>query len=244
MPEAAKTPEPSQRHVNLQHPKQDVHAERAHRPGLFRFHAAGRLLPPPRAAATCLELGGGMGEFAEVLRAKGYEVTLADLSAANVRHARDLGFEAHRIDLNEPLPFEPEAFDGVAMLDVIEHVVNAEQLLAESARVLRPGGFLVLSTPNFAWIPERLRILRGRPPAEEGYHYRFFTVRSLRAAFGRAGLRVVRERYSMPAIGVNRLARTLFRRDRRRHFMVPAPLASFLGQTIFALARKPGNGPG
>jgi SAM-dependent methyltransferase len=230
--------EPSLRHVNVAHPRQDVQGTRLARPGLFRFRVAGELLPPPaERGAPAADIGGGMGEFADVMAARGYAVTLVDLSESNVAAARERGHAAERADLNQPLPFPEGAFAAVALLEVIEHVVNAELLLAEAVRVLRPGGFLVLSTPNVAWFRERWRSVRGLPPSEEGYHYRFFTVGSLRALFRRVPADIVEERFGAPAFGLN-LVRRLTGRTKRVHVLVPGASAPLLAQTSFVLARK------
>lgn len=223
--------------VNLSHPAQDVHAERRYRPGLFRFRVAGSMVPSPRRpGARALDVGGGMAEFAEVLRGKGYATELADLSAANVENARERGFAAHRVDLNEGLAgVQTAAYDVVAMLEVIEHVVNSERLLAEGARVLRPDGLLVLSTPNVGFLGDRLRAVAGRPPPEEGYHYRFFTVRTMRQLFADQGLRVLSERYSSPALGANAFRRVVLGRTDRRHVMIPAGLATAFARTMYFL---------
>ena len=50
-------------------------------------------------------------------------------------------------DLEEPLPFKDETYDGVLLINVLEHIYNFEQLLAESARVLVVGGSIVIAVP-------------------------------------------------------------------------------------------------
>jgi 2-polyprenyl-3-methyl-5-hydroxy-6-metoxy-1,4-benzoquinol methylase len=230
--------EPTLRRVPLASEKQDVQTTRKARPGLFRFKVAGELLPRPASpGATAVDVGGGMGEFADVMAAKGYAVTLLDLSESNVANALARGHRAERADLNDPLPFPDSTFDAVGFLEVIEHVVNSERLLSECIRILKPGGHLVLSTPNAAFFQERLRALRGLPPGEEGYHVRFFTIRSLRELLRREPVDIVAERFGVPAIGVNRIRRMLGR-GKRGHVLVRPALAPLLAQTTFVLARK------
>jgi SAM-dependent methyltransferase len=50
-------------------------------------------------------------------------------------------------DLEKPLPFSDTMFDGVLLVNVLEHIFNYQQLLAESARVLKPGGQVVVVVP-------------------------------------------------------------------------------------------------
>lgn len=49
------------------------------------------------------------------------------------------------------LPFENCSFDAVTMFDLLEHIPNHQQAIAEAIRVLKPGGYLLLSTPNENW---------------------------------------------------------------------------------------------
>jgi len=71
------------------------------------------------------------------------------------------------VDLNSPLPFRSTSFDGVDLVEVIEHIENQPQLIREIHRVLKPGGVVVISTPNILNVMSRLRFLftgflRGR----------------------------------------------------------------------------------
>ena len=64
------------------------------------------------------------------------------------------------VDLNtQPLPYPAAAFDIVCLTEVIEHVEQYRQLLREVYRVLRPGGLVVISTPNILNLRSRLRFL-------------------------------------------------------------------------------------
>jgi len=103
------------------------------------------------------------------------------------------------VDLDRaPLPWPAGAFDAVVAAEVLEHVVDTDHLLAEIARVLRPGGALVVTTPNLASLENRVRLLLGRYPmwmdvgvAGTG-HLRYYTPRMLRHQLARHGLRVER----------------------------------------------------
>src|SRR5215470_13777602 len=118
--------------VNLEDPRQDVHRTREENIGLNRYCVAERLLPPNSGGLKVLEVGGGAAEFSRRLQSLGFLVTFVDLSPSNVKRARSFGLEAHQLDLNSGLPiFRPETFDGIVMLEIIEHVVTAEHLLKE-----------------------------------------------------------------------------------------------------------------
>lgn len=230
---------PNYQNVNTAHPQQDVGKTRLYRPYLHRFTVAEELVPvPPRMDERCLEIGGGMAEFSRRLKEIGYQVTFTDLNSNSVHNAQSLGFESYQMDFNLGLsPLEDSYFDGVVILEVIEHIVQAEFLLSEINRVLKPGGFMVLSTPNFAFWQNRLRILAGQLSADEGYHYRFFTVSSLERQLLNAGFRVETWRFTTPAIGINRVRRWL-KREGRKHLQVPHLLASVFSQTMMVRVHK------
>ena len=63
------------------------------------------------------------------------------------RNRSNLNFQ---LKLSHSLPFDGSHFDGVLSLEVIEHLVDQENYLSEIARVLKPNGIFVLSTPNKA----------------------------------------------------------------------------------------------
>ncbi|HYQ16729.1 MAG TPA: methyltransferase domain-containing protein, partial [Polyangiaceae bacterium] len=53
------------------------------------------------------------------------------------------------VDPDRPLPYADQSFDAVVSMDVIEHVLEPLPWLREALRVLRPGGHLFLTTPNY-----------------------------------------------------------------------------------------------
>lgn len=229
--------------VNLDDPRQDVHKHRDQPVDLPRYRVAEALLPQPADEApggrSVLELGGGTGAFSQRLQDAGFEVTFADLNPNNVTRAREAGMDAVQINLNEGLPGLPDNhFAGVVILEVIEHVVPAEKVLREIFRVTAPGGFLILSTPNFNFFLNRLRILAGKLSHDEGYHYRFFNPKVLNQRLRDAGFEIDRCHHTTPAFGYNLLANRLLKK-RRLHVRVPNLLAGLLAHTLFVRARKP-----
>jgi SAM-dependent methyltransferase len=98
-----------------------------------------------------LDIPAGNGQVTEALRKLGHDVTPADI---NRRHA-DYVFA----DMNLRLPFPDDAFDGVVCLEGIEHMLAPIQLLGELIRVTRPGGSVVISTPNIMNMYSRLQFL-------------------------------------------------------------------------------------
>jgi len=105
------------------------------------------------AGKDVLDLGCAGGFMAEAIAAKGAHVTGIDpaadaIGAARV-HAAQTGHDIrYDVGLGEALPYEDAAFDIVVCVDVLEHVQDLERVMAEIARVLRPGGIFLYDTIN------------------------------------------------------------------------------------------------
>lgn len=88
-----------------------------------------------------------------------------DLSPAAVERCRGRGLQADVWNADgQRCPAKDASLDVVVAADVIEHLVNTDGFLSELHRILRPGGHLVVSTPNLAFWLSRLRLLLGRVP--------------------------------------------------------------------------------
>jgi 2-polyprenyl-3-methyl-5-hydroxy-6-metoxy-1,4-benzoquinol methylase len=203
----------------------------------FRF--AHSLLPAaPPAGARLVDIGGGSGGWAVYAREKGWAVTVVDASPARLGCAGALGFATLRHDLNLPLPFPDGHFGAAVMSEVLEHIPMAEQLLAETARILIPRGALVLTTPNHAHYKRRVRALQGRSPDDEGVHFRFFVRKKLVRMAEAAGFRI-RDRHSYGTIPL--LDRLLLRRRRglgRKLVVVPRRLEALLADRFVWLLER------
>jgi 2-polyprenyl-6-hydroxyphenyl methylase/3-demethylubiquinone-9 3-methyltransferase len=102
---------------------------------------------------TALDVGSGGGLLGEEFARLGFRVTGIDPSAESVATARaHAEHEALRIDYvvgaGEELPFEDASFDVAYCCDVLEHVNDLDRVLAETARVLKPGGVYLYDTIN------------------------------------------------------------------------------------------------
>lgn len=115
----------------------------------------------PAAGRKVLDAPLGPGAMAWDLHDRGYRVTGVDI---DVQQSNGLPAEIARqtCNLNEPLAFPDNTFDLVTSLEGIEHVENHFLLLRELGRVTRPGGHLIISTPNICSLEQRINfLLRG-----------------------------------------------------------------------------------
>jgi 2-polyprenyl-3-methyl-5-hydroxy-6-metoxy-1,4-benzoquinol methylase len=125
-----------------------------HHPNLFirwvetlRARAIVRFLAPS-PADRILEVGCGAGNLLE--RLSSGRLVGIDLSETGVKRTHErLGTRAGvALAAAEALPFGAASFDKVCCSEVLEHVLDPEAVLAEAHRVTRPGGMIVVSTPN------------------------------------------------------------------------------------------------
>ncbi|MBI4972714.1 MAG: class I SAM-dependent methyltransferase [Candidatus Omnitrophica bacterium] len=94
----------------------------------------------------------------------GAEVHGVDISDNALKSAIKKGIICKQSDLSKKIPHHSETFDVVFSGEVIEHLQDPDAFLCECWRVLKPGGYLVLSTPNMASWYNRILLLFGIQP--------------------------------------------------------------------------------
>ena len=126
-----------------------------------------------------LDLGCGNGELLAYLQARrgctGYGIEIDD---ANVLACAQRGVDVIQLNLEEGLAiFEDRSFDVVLQLETLQHLRNTEKMLRETARVGRIG---IVSFPNFAHWPNRVRVATGRMPVTKALPYEWYDTPNIR----------------------------------------------------------------
>jgi 2-polyprenyl-3-methyl-5-hydroxy-6-metoxy-1,4-benzoquinol methylase len=172
-----------------------------------RHRAHAKLLDAVGRENRVLDVGCSSGYLAAPLAARRNTIVGVELDAAAARDAQAFCEQVLLGDVETmELPLEPGSFDVVLLGDVIEHLHDPVDTLRRLRRFLRPGGRLVLSTPNVANWAIRLSLLAGRwRYTDRGIldrtHTHLFTRATLREAIESAGYVVDRIDFSAPVPG-------------------------------------------
>ena len=153
----------------------------------------------PLSGLTILDIGCGAGLLAEPLSRLGAAVTGLDPAPGNIevarRHAEETGAAlTYRAAALEELAHEPERFDVVLAMEVIEHVNDMPRFVADACALVKPGGLLAASTLNrtlrsFALAIVGAEYVLGWLPKGTHRWEQFVTPQELEAALNAAGFR-------------------------------------------------------
>lgn len=193
-----------------------------------------------------LDVGCGPGHLLAAFRRRGWQTEgteLSEQSAANARVHHGLEVHVGRI---EALGLPGGRFDAVSMWHVLEHIANPDAVLAEVHRLLRPGGILFVSVPDFA-SPEARLSRAGWFHLDVPRHLVHFTPRTLGALLAATGFATVRESWFAPefdlfsfvqsaenriGLRANLLYDVLRRRGARLRAVPPVPAAIALALAV------------
>jgi len=204
------------------------------------------------AGATVLEVGCSQANASLLAAEEGLRALALDRDVRALAYARrkwERGDFTALCGCAEALPLAEGSCDAVLALEVLEHLPDPPGALREMARVLRPGGPLVVTTPNAAFIHERLPTYSGRPggqtakPEADGAGHLFaFTPAELRRLADDAGFTVRSAGYegSVVMSGRMRLNRLLppGAVTALSHAVNRAPGARFVSYGCFLIARR------
>ncbi|GEM_PF-607510 len=170
-----------------------------------RYEACRKYFPALFRAGRILELGAGPGFIAKTLLTLPLEIdkyTVTEFSDVSLEVLRktfavDQRVEVRQLDAERLDEYELEQYDAILLVALIEHFVDPLAVMRKVSKLLRPGGFVYIDTPNVARYTKRLQLLFGRFPStasrneglttnagkpvemhEEG-HLHYFTFRSL-----------------------------------------------------------------
>lgn len=161
----------------------------------------------PGEGETVLDIGCGNGLLLYQFRNRyrhliGLEYSIQRLEQARVNLA-DFNFTAVGGSAESMPDIASESVDRIISADTIEHIPDVYAAASEMYRVLKPGGQLVINTPNIAFIKKRALLLLGRFPSTsqpneglgsdilfDGGHLHYFTFRSLNLVLQRAGFKI------------------------------------------------------
>lgn len=113
------------------------------------------------SGARVLDFGCGSGEGTAAMARSAASILRVDVAPDAIAHARERNAGANIAyeTIDGAVPAADDSFDAVCSFQVLEHVKDPDAYLAEARRVLRPGGQLLLATPD-----RRARLLRWQRP--------------------------------------------------------------------------------
>lgn len=173
-------------------------------PGAWPRGRVEAILAHAGAGATVLDVGCGGGHLLYQLRHRYAHLVGLEYSAHRLQQARlnleGLHFTALQGSAEHIAGLADACVDCVVSADTIEHVPDVYLAASEMHRVLRPGGRLVINTPNIAFVKKRALLLLGRFPSTsqgneglgsdvlfDGGHLHYFSFRSLALLLRKAG---------------------------------------------------------
>jgi 2-polyprenyl-3-methyl-5-hydroxy-6-metoxy-1,4-benzoquinol methylase len=151
-------------------------------------------------ARRIVDIGCGNGALCRELGDHGYEVVGCEPSAESLHFAQlgAPGLVFHRLGVDDdPSVIGTENFDVAIATEVIEHLVTPFNLPRFAKQLLRPGGYLIISTPYHGYLKNLILALTDRwdthlSPFWDGGHIKFWSYKTLSQLLNESGFRIVR----------------------------------------------------
>jgi len=162
---------------------------------LFTLHTSGK---------SILDVGCGKGDFVDAGLRAGWDINGIELAQPAVEIAQGFGLPVKRLDFFSNA-IRPASHDIVTMLEVLEHLPDPISFLRRAADIVKPGGLVYLTTPNFDCFDRR--ILGMDWPVIHREHLTYFTPQTLISAIHeKTGLTVIHsETRNMSAQSLQRI---------------------------------------
>jgi len=151
-------------------------------------------LPPFRQTGKLLEVGSGYGYFLEMADAAGWRSEGVEISPYCCQVARQPGCKVWQAQL-EDVDLVPESYDVVILWDVVEHFTEPDAVVRRCGSLLRPGGALVMRTPDARGLDSTFQPMRAAYrhlvyPANTAEHVFHFKPRDLATLVADSGFEV------------------------------------------------------
>jgi ubiquinone/menaquinone biosynthesis C-methylase UbiE len=213
-----------------------------------------------------LDAPAGTGALASRLKKMGFSVSCCDINPS-LFLARDI--EIKWGDLSQSLPYPSNSFDFITCIEGMEHLENPFSAIREFHRILKPGGKLFLSLPNYLNIERRLRFLItglfSKIPSPERlgkdrfdnlwmHHLTPLTYPLLKMALEHWGFKILtlekdkekkRMKWLLPVVWAIRLICFFWPKEARKKYHLEETLSPMLmmgGNTLILVAGKRENG--
>lgn len=161
----------------------------------------------PQDAKTVLDIGCAGGELARAISSqreiKIYGVDISQKSLDLAKDVLDGSFCFNIEDDIWPSNLLDKKFDLIIASEVIEHLLSPAEFLEKIKTLVVPGGKVIITTPNFLFWKNRLKMLLGKfEYTSEGLldfgHIRFFTIKTASNIFQECGFKIEKENHFYP----------------------------------------------
>lgn len=152
-----------------------------------------------------LDIGCATGYFGEILKKQGKYVVGVDVSQKAINIAKRKLDKAYALDLEQENLPKLKPFDLILLSEVIEHLFTPELTFQKLLKLLKPKGYILISTPNFLYWGNRLQLLKGDfKYSNQGVfdhgHIHFYSYKTLTQLIKENNLLLIGENHIYPSL--------------------------------------------